>query len=1267
MSAALVTSWGMSEVAHAQDWTADDSDIEARKIERYCALAEQSPDKSYAFNQLMKTVGKGERYRALIAEYEQKAASKPKNFNLQMLLGHMYAYGGQTNDAVTAYRRALDIKRTASAYMAIAEAEAENRNFAEATSAYQAASSLNPTKDQRREIWRALAEIAIYRRDMDTARECFGELIKLEPESLFVRRELSQIYAQNRMYAQARAVMDEALGMKSLSSSEREQIELEIAVLYEQEGNDDEALRRYEALSSKLGGSHWMQREILGHIIDIHRRSGSVAALADVLQKQWKNPTYDQHLELADLYDESGNDERALYHLRKAMDGSPKRPEGREKIIGFYRSRGMMSEMFKEREAQIKAIPDQPEYRFELYEAYVQNRAVDKALSVLDATAAAFKNDFETQRRVAEAYQMHGYTSKATALYENWLKRHPNELEALEALGDIYDGAGQKQKALATWQKIEQLPLNKAIKLEALARIYDEHGYGEASESMYARALSENPKDCQAHSQYADILMRNGKYDASVQVWEALVSVCKTPEVRRASAQKIASIYQSRGMENKALSAYAAQAEAHPDDLEKVLFLAEISSALEKPQTAISVTETYLSHHPESTEAYQALGKLQVEAGDMALAQATLTRLLDVSETEKRAALLSLAQLDLSQGDLAQARTHLEAALKLNANDAETYETLGDVMFRLRLYQEAANHFETAYQIDASRERAALKQATCLSILAKDEEADAIYIKIVSETSDESLALQAAQRAIDDMTWRGALDTLAQAWLPLLRSSRHKSLTIDILLQVADAQIQPAILAIQTQEASQTHDVRHKLKSLSETYAQVIVEGLLSEEISLSTRALKLSMWLSSPSVVNVLSKKIETAPQTASGRALQLQALRAVAQAQSPAAVVFLQSCLQPTYARAVREHALWALGLIVSPNAMEVLRGALESDLDTFRALAVIGLVRYGAHLSDVRRRLTEDPSPTVRAIAAWGLAFHQVVDAEAEVFQQTQQTSMRPYRLWLLSRMNERRAAPQVLEALWGGDEANRAMALSLIRSPLKQADLTQMTQAEMLGTFIKNEGNYYMSNFDMDELLEGFSQLALGQPSSAHVSSWLMANESFLSAQIKAFASDSGDEALVRQARMLGDLLEWASISDIKEDFWQRIVASLEPHLVVWMEGASETMASLSMRVMLIAQTAERKARVVKVAQTDRRMTRRMGAIDALGRLSDSETRGVLMALANDPDYLVRAAVIGVLRLENTEEKALIQAAQNDDYAVVSKTAQVRLKGGEKTGD
>ena len=70
-----------------ENWAADDNALEARKIERYQQLVDQSPEKSYAFNQLMATVGKGAQYQKLLLDYEKKVAAKPQNFNLRMVLG----------------------------------------------------------------------------------------------------------------------------------------------------------------------------------------------------------------------------------------------------------------------------------------------------------------------------------------------------------------------------------------------------------------------------------------------------------------------------------------------------------------------------------------------------------------------------------------------------------------------------------------------------------------------------------------------------------------------------------------------------------------------------------------------------------------------------------------------------------------------------------------------------------------------------------------------------------------------------------------------------------------------------------------------------------------------------------------------------------------------------------------------------------------------------------------------------------------------------
>ena len=67
------------EASAQSDWQASDGDREARKIERYQQVAEQSPEKSYAFSQLMALVGKGAAYRKLVETYEKKAAAKPKS------------------------------------------------------------------------------------------------------------------------------------------------------------------------------------------------------------------------------------------------------------------------------------------------------------------------------------------------------------------------------------------------------------------------------------------------------------------------------------------------------------------------------------------------------------------------------------------------------------------------------------------------------------------------------------------------------------------------------------------------------------------------------------------------------------------------------------------------------------------------------------------------------------------------------------------------------------------------------------------------------------------------------------------------------------------------------------------------------------------------------------------------------------------------------------------------------------------------------------
>lgn len=1257
--------------AQSSNWAADDDAVESRKIERYQQIVDQSPEKSYAFQQLMNTVGKGSAYQNLIATYEQKVKQKPKNFNLNMVLGHIYQYGGRTADAIRSYRNALEIKETPLVYLSIAAAEAENKNFEQAVQSYEAALNLSPSKEQRQDIWRSLAEISLYRRDMERAKVCFAELIKIEPNSLFIRRELAQIYAQNRLYEDARNVLLESQKLSSLSSSDKDQIELEIARLYEQEGADDEALARYDALSQRLGANHWMQREIIGHQVDIHRRQGTLAGLAQSLEKSWKSPSYTQHLELADLYDESRQSEAALDHIQKAIAQSPKSPEAREKLIQYYRSHGMNAEMIQARKDLIKAVPDNPDYRFQLYEIWIQEKKIDEAMALLDEMTKKFSNDFEVLHEVAEHFLENGRRSKARDIYVNWVKKHPRDIEALEALGNYYFDNDEKKEALSTWASIEKIPMDKQLKNETLARIYEEHGYFLEAESLYANAVSADAKDCEARSKYAEMLTRNKEKERALKAWLDLGKVCPNDATQSVAAKQISAFYRTSP---KTVDFLKNRCEQDSNDLSarKIFFMASLAAGSNKGlEESEKLLKAYLARHPGDEAAIYALSANQRALGNDEEARSTLTSLLDKNESARYGALVALAEQDADSGNLETAQKELSEALALNASDAEIHEKLGDILVKRHQYEDALHTYETASQIDNQNFDVAFKAATLHSILGNDSEADALYIQIATKGSDETLMTRAAQRVIDDYAWKGTLDELVKVFMPLTRSRLHKTLYLDILLQIADAQAQPHILTLRTMDARQANTARHELKSLSETYSSVLVESLLANDVSLYERALALSAWIASSSVIQILGQQIESAPVSEIGRETQETALIVLAHAQSPIAIPTLKSCIESKNPRRLREIAIWALGLISTPQAMDELVKLTSSSIDSFRALAVIGLGRHGVHL-DTIHSMIEDPSPLVQSAIFWALAHNrdssmtQIIDEKIKGFWTT------PNELWALSRLNARDTSTNILTQLWCGKPQNRAMSIRVMRTSSSEAvpDLSQMTRAEMLDQFIVKNNSEYATGFNVEALLDEFAQIETADYTESTAGNWLNSHTDGFIEMVSAVAGETqryslgGDCRLQMLSDLVGDNEETGlTRSDpAQKPLFEQTAQILEPYLVKWVESSdNQLLSQLSLRAGAVFQSATLLSTAIKTAKSSDSLAARIKAADAIAIYSNEQAQSALRELAGDSHYLVRATALSHLDPALPQNKSLLEKATGDSILIVSETAKKQLAG------
>ena len=621
-------------------------------------------------------------------------------------------------------------------------------------------------------------------------------------------------------------------------------------------------------------------------------------------------------------------------------------------------------------------------------------------------------------------------------------------------------------------------------------------------------------------------------------------------------------------------------------------------------------------------------------------------------------------------GDFEAAQNHLSEALKLNASDGDLHERLGDVLLKRRLYEEASNNYETAFQIDNRNFGVAFKNATCLSIMGKDKEADELYSRIVTDASDEALMLKAAQRTIDDHTFHNTLDELAKSWMTLARSKQHKSLYLDILMQLAEAQAQPHILTMRTRGTQNLYSARYALKTLSETYNSVLVESLLSEDTALNARALELSAWLASPGVIQILSQKIENASPDESGRELQFKAMTAIAHAQSPAAIPIIKEFMQSKYSRPLREYAIWAMGLIQSPQAAAELVKALDLNFDSYRALAVIGLARQKSNIEQIRKLLTSDPSNLVKKTAAWALAYNRDTKSSKTIENVSSDQVLSPYMLWTLNQTQGKMAAEKTLTALWCGEGDSRNMAARLIRTPIQSepVDLMMITQAEAQGIFQRNNRkSVYSSNFNFDMLLNHFADLETAQYESNSPDEWLTQNQETFVETVYKISQDRMDHWNNNQCKvqMLDDMTSPHHIVgfDYRNQSQLPILTQaakrIEPQLKRWMSETEGNLSLLSLKATALIGSNQLLQDVIAVAKSDSSMSKRLQAMDTIAVYHTPQSQAAMRSLASDPHYLIRANAMQYLDPANAEDRTILQNAGKDPYLVVAETAKQRL--------
>src|SRR6185436_8529383 len=222
---------------------------------------------------------------------------------------------------------------------------------------------------------------------------------------------------------------------------------------------DDEAVVEYRRAIKLAPKGYYLEVELTGRIIDIHRRKQSLAQLLAQCEKDWPESARG-HFEwdtLGKLYEETGAQDKAIAALKKAVAKSPWELETQRRLIQLLENSGRDDEALAQYEAVVRAAPGEARFQLELAERYWRRTQEKKALDTLSRLQSRFPNDAGVLSAIADLYTRWGKDDLAITEYERLAKLEPDDPAHLVTLGEQYwqkNDKASRDKAYATWRRI---------------------------------------------------------------------------------------------------------------------------------------------------------------------------------------------------------------------------------------------------------------------------------------------------------------------------------------------------------------------------------------------------------------------------------------------------------------------------------------------------------------------------------------------------------------------------------------------------------------------------------------------------------------------------------------------------------------------------------------------------------------------------------------------------------------------------------------------
>ena len=516
----------ISSLCFSQDEATDE-----KIIERYKLMLIQKPKEGSTFDRLYQFYLEGEGLETMVSDFQSEAQTKPNDPKIQLILGHIYKRLGKDKEALTTYQRAVELSQNdyythfalGQLYVILRQHEAAITELTQAASLSEQTQTISP--EELTDIYKTLGH-AYFNRDMlDEAIKAWGRISELDPDDIFARIELADLFREQELYPQAIAQYEAIIEIKQ-DDTYRKCLSLrEIGKLHEESGEYQNALKQYDAALDLTAPGNWLRKDLQQRIIAIYSADANWKDLiAYYTDKLATNPNDTETLGLlAGAYIENQQLEVGIETYKKGLKLAPTDTGLRLNLISALRDAEKYNDAATEYEVLNEQHPDDIGIYRELGKLYIQLENEEKSRSVYQRMIDRDPESANIYITLAEIYTGHEWLEDAAAAFHKASELDPDNLDYIEYFGEFYYRLGDRKKAIETWNRMVADTKNIAENYDRLARLLATKKFSGEAIDASRKAVELMPESYRFREALAKRLMNDQQYEeAQLEYTEAM-------------------------------------------------------------------------------------------------------------------------------------------------------------------------------------------------------------------------------------------------------------------------------------------------------------------------------------------------------------------------------------------------------------------------------------------------------------------------------------------------------------------------------------------------------------------------------------------------------------------------------------------------------------------------------------------------------------------------------------------------------------------------